>query len=73
MSKNIWETKPPKVAPTMQSDRIGRDLVEIVNWKQINSKTQLVSIPVTWSKSYPLSFQTKICIRKIMPTEHTPE
>ena len=61
---------PHKVTATMQSDRIGRDLVKSMNWKQISSKTQLLSTSVTWSKSHPLSFQTKMCIRKIMPTGH---
>ena len=70
MNESIWERKPHKVTATMQSDRLKCDLVEIMNRKQIKSKTQLVSIPVTWSKSHPLSFQTKMGIRKIMPTGH---
>ena len=73
MSKSIWGTKPHKATATMQSDRIGCDSVKSMNWKQIKSKTQLGSIPVTWSKSHPQSFQTKMCIKKILPTGHVQE
>ena len=48
----------------MQSDRIGRDLVKSMNWKQIKSKTQLVPTSVTWSQITPTEFPNQKVYQK---------
>lgn len=43
----------------VQSNRIKRDLIKSINWKQIMQRTQLASVSITSNKSYVLSIQIK--------------